>query len=104
MAERDSKPKQAVALHYDRERGAAPRIVAGGRGDIAEQILAAARAAGVEIVEDADLLEVLGRIPTGSEIPPELFDAVAEILIFIYRLNGRYAGLYEESPDGAADC
>jgi flagellar biosynthesis protein len=64
---------------------------------MAEQIIAAARAAGVDIVEDADLLEVLGRIPLDQEIPPELFQAVAEILAFLYRMNGRYeAGQQEE--------
>ena len=82
---------QAVALHYDRTPGSAPRVVASGRGKIAEKILETAAAAGIDIVEDADLIEVLARIPIGDEIPDELFQAVAEILAFIYRLNGRYA-------------
>jgi flagellar biosynthesis protein len=58
---------------------------------MARRIVAAAEAAGVDIVQDPDLLEVLGRVPVGEEIPPELFQAVAEILAFIYRVNGRYA-------------
>jgi flagellar biosynthesis protein len=87
---------QAVALRYDQPGDAAPRVLATGRGDVADQIIAAARAAGIEIVEDSDLLEVLGRMPVGAEIPEELFDAVAEILAFIYRLNGRYASLHDD--------
>lgn len=91
MGERKTSQPQAVALHYDQAGDRAPRVVAGGQGDIARQIIEAAKAAGVDIVEDADLLEVLGRVPLGREIPAELFDAVAELLVFIYRINGHYA-------------
>lgn len=85
------KPVQAVALRYDKEAGAAPKVTATGQGEVARRIIEAAQAAGVDIVQDPDLLEVLGRVPIGEEIPPELFQAVAEILAFIYRVNGRYA-------------
>ncbi len=88
---RKSRPEQAVALHYDHRPGASPKVAATGSGEMARRIVAAAEAAGVDIVQDPDLLEVLGRVPVGEEIPPELFQAVAEILAFIYRLNGRYA-------------
>ncbi|MBN1958832.1 MAG: EscU/YscU/HrcU family type III secretion system export apparatus switch protein [Desulfuromonadales bacterium] len=90
MTDKNHSNPQAVALHFEPETDAIPRVLASGRGDIARQIIAAARAAGVDIVEDPDLLEVLGRVPVGEDIPPELFQAVAEILAFIYRLNGRY--------------
>jgi flagellar biosynthesis protein len=83
--------KQAVALSYDHQAGSAPKVVASGRGELAQKILAAARQAGVDIVEDPDLLEVLGKVPVGQEIPVELFSAVAEILAFVYRANNRYA-------------
>lgn len=85
------RPMQAVALRYDRQPGGAPKVTASGQGEVARRIIAAAEAAGVDIVQDPDLLEVLGRIPLGEEIPAELFQAVAEILAFIYRVNGRYA-------------
>ncbi len=81
---------QAVALHYEDHFEATPKVVATGRGDLAQQIIAAAEAAGVDIVQDPDLLEVLGRVPVGEDIPAELFQAVAEILAFLYRINGRY--------------
>jgi flagellar biosynthesis protein len=62
-------------------------VVASGHGAVAENILAKAREAGVEIVADPDLSELLARIPLGQEIPPELYQAVAEILAFVYRVN-----------------
>lgn len=87
---RSTQPLRAIALHYDHQPLAGPRVVATGQGDLARRIIAAAKAAGVDIVEDPDLLEVLGRVPEGAEIPPELFQAVAEILAFLYRVNGRF--------------
>lgn len=87
--------RQAVALHYERKFDSTPKVLAAGRGDVAQEIIAAARVAGVEIVEDPDLLEVLGRVPVGEDIPPELFQVIAEILAFIYRLNGRYASTHD---------
>lgn len=90
MNKKIDKPIQAVALHYDHEAGSAPKVTASGKGELAKKILAAAEAAGVDVVQDPDLLEVLGWVPLGEEIPPELFQAVAEILAFIYRINGRY--------------
>jgi len=90
MAAEDDK--RAVALRYDAERGGAPQVTASGRGDVAARILALAREAGVDVVEDPDLIEVLARVPVGERIPPELFQAVAEILSFVYRANRRFGG------------
>ncbi len=87
---RKTQPLRAVALHYNQKTLSDPRVVAAGQGDFAQRIIAAAKAAGVDIVEDPDLLEVLGRVPVGEDIPPELFQAVAEILAFLYRVNGRF--------------
>ncbi|WP_303722772.1 EscU/YscU/HrcU family type III secretion system export apparatus switch protein [Malonomonas rubra] len=64
------------------------------RGEVAERIIDAAREAGVDIVQAPDLIEVLGRVPIREEIPPELFQAIEEILAFIYRINGRYASAH----------
>lgn len=82
--------EKAVALLYDRDRGGAPQVVASGRGEIAARIVETARQAGVQVVEDPDLLEVLSRVPVGQEIPVELYQAVAEVLAFVYRVNGRW--------------
>lgn len=85
---RPDKPKKAVALRYDRARDAAPRVTAAGRGNAAERIIAAARAHGVPLHEDANLVETLAALDLDTTIPPELYRAVAEVLAFIYRLNG----------------
>lgn len=79
----------AVALRYDGESEEAPRVVASGKGLLAERIVEEARHHDVPIREDAQLARVLGQIEVGREIPPELYRAVAEIIAFIYRLNQR---------------
>jgi len=78
----------AVAVHYDTETGKTPRIVASGRGALAEQILQLAFANGVKVREDADLAEILSVVDVDTEIPLEAFAAVAEILAYVYRANG----------------
>lgn len=83
------KPKKAAALRYDRAKDGAPRVVAKGRGHVAESIIAVAREHGVPLHEDPNLAETLNALDLETDIPPELYRAVAEILAFIYRLNGK---------------
>jgi flagellar biosynthesis protein len=83
------KPKKAAALRYDRAKDSAPRVVAKGRGHVADAIIAVAREQGVPLHEDPNLVETLSALDLESEIPPELYRAVAEVLAFIYRLNGK---------------
>jgi len=87
---RSGKRKQAVALRYDRQQEQAPRVVAKGRGDVAERILRLAREHGIPIHEDKDLIEILSRLDVYQEIPPATYVVVAEILAFIYRMNNKY--------------
>ena len=79
-------PKSAAALRYDGGEGA-PTVVASGRGAIAERILAAAREAGVPVREDELLAQALAALDAGTEVPPELYQAVAEALVWAYRLS-----------------
>jgi flagellar biosynthesis protein len=86
------KPKdlpRAVALRYKPDTDAAPRVVAKGRRHMAETILAVARQHHVPVHEDPNLVAVLDALDLNLEIPPELYRAVAEVLAFVYRLNGR---------------
>ncbi|MCC6729691.1 MAG: EscU/YscU/HrcU family type III secretion system export apparatus switch protein [Chthonomonadales bacterium] len=78
----------AAALRYRPGDGAAPRLVARGRGSTARQILARARACGVPIRRDEAMVELLDAVELGEQIPPELYAAAAEILAWVYRLNG----------------
>ncbi len=92
--EKDEKKLQdsiAVALKYEQESVHAPLVVAKGRGYIAEQIMKIAEENGITIHKDADLAEILNTIDLNAEIPVEAFAAVAEILAYMYRLNGKIA-------------
>jgi flagellar biosynthesis protein len=84
----DKSPK-AVALKYDQKKDNAPRVVAKGRGEIAEKIIEVAREHNVPLYEDQNLIQILEALDLETEIPPELYRAVAEVLAFIYRLNGK---------------
>jgi flagellar biosynthesis protein len=81
----------AVALQYDRANDKVPRVVASGRGALAERILELAFAHGIKVKEDADLAEILAAVEIGQHIPVAAFAAVAEILFYIYRSNERQA-------------
>jgi flagellar biosynthesis protein len=83
------RPKRATALRYDKERGGAPQVVATGSGLIADRIVEIAREQGVPVREEAGLAEALARLELDQEIPPDLFAAVAEVLVWAYGLNGR---------------
>jgi len=95
---RDPKERleRAVALRYEHEKDDAPRVVAKGRGEIAKQIIEIAKEHGVTIYEDDDLVEVLSRLDLNQLIPPELYYAIAEVLAFVYRVNGRADSLLAE--------
>ena len=81
-----SQRKRAAALRYDGRD--APRVVATGRGLVAEKILEAAWEAGVPLREDPVLMAALATLELEQEIPPELYRAVAEALAWAYRLSG----------------
>lgn len=78
--------KQAVAISYD-PLDVAPRVIAKGQGYVAETIIKKAEEAEVSIVKDAALVRELSDIELGLHIPPELYHAVAEILIFVENVN-----------------
>lgn len=84
------KQDKAVALLYDKKQSDAPRVVATGKGLVAEKIIETAREAGVHIHEDPDLVELLAKIPLGQEIPVELYQTIAEVLAFVYQINENF--------------
>ena len=77
--------KKSVALNYDHV--GAPTITATGDGLLAKEIIERAREANVPIVENERLVHLLSAIPLGDEIPVELYKAVAEVLVFVLRLE-----------------
>ncbi len=83
----ETRSQLAVALHYDKK--GAPRVVAKGRGSIGEKIIELAKAHDIPIEENDVLAGALSKVELGDEIPPELYKAVAEVLVFVLRLSGR---------------
>lgn len=87
MAKPENDPrKSAIALTYS-QTDAAPRVVAKGRGAIAEQIIARAREHGIYVHESPELVSLLMQIDLDQRIPPQLYIAVSELLAWIYRLE-----------------
>ncbi len=84
--------QQAVALEYKHGTDIAPRVVAKGRGDMAEQIIAVAHREGIFIHEDKDLVALMAALDKEELIPTELYRAVGEILVFVYMTRGRFPG------------
>lgn len=80
--EEKTKKKQAVALEYNPE-DEAPRVVASGRGILAEKIIEKAKESNVPLHRDDKLADTLSRLEIGEMIPPELYEVVAEILVFV---------------------
>jgi len=81
------QPKQAVALKYNQEQDRAPKVVAKGKGFVAEQLLAVARQNAIPVYQNKTLSNMLMTVELDKEIPPELYRAVAEVLAFIYHLD-----------------
>ncbi|WP_144509272.1 EscU/YscU/HrcU family type III secretion system export apparatus switch protein [Bacillus sp. FJAT-22090] len=79
--------KEAIALTYKPGIIDAPTVVAKGKGKIAENILAKAKEHEVPIQEDASLVELLGQLDINQSIPEELYQAVAEVFAFIYKID-----------------
>lgn len=82
MLDRKKKEKTAVAVAYTPgER--APKILATGKGEVAERIIETAKENEVPLYEDDKLASTLSRLDIGDMIPPELYDVVAQILVFV---------------------
>ena len=81
-----NKPKTAVAIQYE-PGDIAPVVVASGKGAVAERIIEAAKEADVPVHEDSKLADTLSNLEIGEMIPPELYEVVAEILVFVDRME-----------------
>lgn len=78
----NKKVQQAIALEYNPAEDA-PRVIASGRGVLAEKIIQKAKESDVPIHRDDKLADTLSRLEIGEMIPPELYEVVAEVLIFV---------------------
>ena len=82
---RQDSQSAAVALRYDQEKENAPRIVASGKGHLAESILKIAQEHDIPLHHDADLLTVLSKLDCGIVVPPRLYEALAQVLAACYK-------------------
>ena len=82
MAENKPKKKTAIALEYD-PKDAAPNVIASGSGAIADKIIEKAKENKVPVHKDDKLANTLSRLQIGEMIPPELYEVVAEVLLFV---------------------
>ena len=85
--EQKQKVKTAVALAYDPNEDGAPKVIASGKGALAEKIIEQAQENKIPVHEDDKLAETLSRLEIGEMIPPELYEVVAEILVFVDALD-----------------
>jgi flagellar biosynthesis protein len=79
--------KKAVALRYDTTKENAPRVVAKGQGNTAENIIKIAELHNLPIKKDEDLIELLSKVELDKEVPEALYRAVAEVFSFIYKVS-----------------
>lgn len=86
MSDNPAKPRTAVALSYDKKR--APYLSAKGKGLVAEEIIRIAAEHGILIHEDPALVDMLGLLQLGQDIPESLYKAIAEVIAFAYSLRG----------------
>ncbi|RFB19078.1 type III secretion system protein [Bacillus sp. HNG] len=78
---------KAVALSYDEKLDSEPKVVAKGKGIIAQNIIEMAEAHGIPIQEDTALVELLGELKLNEGIPEDLYQVIAEIFAFIYKMD-----------------
>lgn len=87
MAKPPSDPaREAIALAYS-QTDAAPRVVAKGKGLVAEQIIARAREHGIYVHESPELVALLTQVDIDEHIPPQLYMAIAELLAWLYGIE-----------------
>ncbi|MEI7988866.1 MAG: EscU/YscU/HrcU family type III secretion system export apparatus switch protein [Chloroflexota bacterium] len=87
---------EAVALGYDTEEDDAPRILASGKGYIGEKILALAKENKIPIHYDPLLAGALSSLEIDEVIPPELYQVVAEVLAYVYRIREKYKSKFKD--------
>lgn len=89
--QKEQHRKEAIALGYQSDKHEAPVVLAKGKGLIAENIMEMAKVNEIPIQQDPALLELLGQLNINEAIPEELYQAVAEVFAFVYRLDQKKA-------------
>jgi len=90
MDEERKHVQRAAAIKYDPGEDDVPVLSAFGEGYLAQKIVAVARESGVPVLPDPNLASMLSKLSVGDEISPEMYDAVAKVLIFVSEVDRRY--------------
>ena len=83
----ETAEKKAVALKYEPEKNVAPKVIAKGKGYVAENILSFAQKSAIPVYQNKSLVNMLMALELDREIPPELYTVVAEVLAYVYRMD-----------------
>ncbi len=86
---KDNYVQKAAALKYDVETDNAPKVIAKGKQETANNIIKIAKENNIPIKKDEDLVELLSQLEIDKEIPGSMYKAVAEIFSFIYDMTNR---------------
>lgn len=87
MEKRKDERKTAVALGYDVDSGDAPYVIAAGKGAVADRIIEASKKYDIPNYEDEKLAKSLSKLDIGENIPPELYEVVAQVLLFVDKMD-----------------
>ncbi|MBO4400861.1 MAG: EscU/YscU/HrcU family type III secretion system export apparatus switch protein [Selenomonadaceae bacterium] len=87
LSEEEIARRKAVALKYDILQDAAPRVIAKGKGHVAEHILAAAQKNSIPVYQNKTLVNMLMALEIDREIPPDLYKAIAEVMAYVYKMD-----------------
>jgi len=90
MGENNKRITRAAAVSYTPGEDDAPVLAAFGEGHIAEKIVSVAKESGVPVVEDPNLASMFSKISVGDEIPPEMYEVVAKVLVFVSEVDKGY--------------
>jgi len=90
MADNEKRITRAAAISYDPDEKDVPILAAFGEGYLAQKIVSVAKESGVPILPDPSLSSMLSKISVGDEISPEMYEAVAKILIFVGEVDRSY--------------
>ncbi|HIC44241.1 MAG TPA: FlhB-like flagellar biosynthesis protein [Sulfurimonas sp.] len=84
-----TKTLKAAAIKYDKKKGTAPKVVAKGKGEVAQKIISLAKEHDLPIRKDEDLVELLSKVELDKEVPENLYKAVAEVFAFVYKMTNK---------------
>jgi len=93
------KVVKAAALKYQKEKGTAPKVVAKGKGETAQKIISIAKENNLPIKKDEDLVELLSKVDLDQEVPENLYKAVAEVFVFVYKMTNKDSKILIDDKD-----